>query len=133
MIGLNEYLGWYWGRPEDADHMHWKTAWDKPLIMSEFGGSAPYGRHGGADERWTEEYQASIYQHQIGMLKGIPSLAGLSPWVLMDFHSPRRLLSGVQDYYNRKGLVSNLGQHKQAFDVLQKYYREIDSGNQSNK
>ena len=127
VIGLNEYLGWYWGRPEDADQMHWKTAWDKPLIMSEFGGGAPYGRHGGADERWTEEYQASIYQHQIVMLKGIPSLAGLSPWVLMDFHSPRRLLSGVQDYYNRKGLVSNLGQHKQAFDVLQKYYREIDS------
>ena len=127
VIGLNEYLGWYWGRPQDADQMHWKTAWDKPLIMSEFGGGAPYGRHGGADERWTEEYQASIYQHQIVMLKGIPSLAGLSPWVLMDFHSPRRLLSGVQDYYNRKGLVSNLGQHKQAFDVLQKYYREIDS------
>jgi hypothetical protein len=57
----------------------------------------------------------------------IPSLAGLSPWVLMDFHSPRRLLPGTQDYYNRKGLVSNLGQHKQAFYVLQKYYRELDS------
>jgi beta-glucuronidase len=133
VIGLNEYLGWYWGRPEDADRVHWKTASDKPLIMSEFGGGAPYGRHGSADERWTEEYQASIYQHQIVMLKGIPSLAGLSPWVLMDFHSPRRLLSGVQDYYNRKGLVSNLGQHKQAFDVLQKYYLEIDAADRSNK
>ncbi len=127
VLGLNEYLGWYWGRPEDADRMQWKTAWDKPLIMSEFGGSAPYGRHGGADVRWTEEYQASIYQHHIEMLKKIPSLAGLSPWVLMDFHSPRRLLSGVQDYYNRKGVISNLGQHKQAFYVLQKYYREIEA------
>ena len=127
VLGLNEYLGWYWGRPEDADHTQWKTAWDKPLIMSEFGGSAPYGRHGGADVRWTEEYQASIYQHHIGMLKKIPSLAGLSPWVLMDFHSPRRLLSGLQDYYNRKGVISNLGQHKQAFYVLQKYYREIEA------
>jgi len=127
VLGLNEYLGWYWGRPEDADRMQWKTAWDKPLIMSEFGGSAPYGRHGGTDERWTEEYQASIYQHHIEMLKKIPSLAGLSPWVLMDFHSPRRLLSGVQDYYNRKGVISNLGQHKQAFYVLQKYYREIEA------
>jgi len=73
------------------------------------------------------EYQASLYQHQITMLKKIPSLAGLSPWVLMDFHSPRRLLPGTQDYYNRKGLVSNLGQHKQAFYMLQKYYRELDS------
>jgi beta-glucuronidase len=127
VLGLNEYLGWYWGRPEDADRMQWKTTMDKPLIMSEFGGSAPYGRHGGASERWTEEYQASIYQHHIEMLKKIPSLAGLSPWVLMDFHSPRRLLPGVQDYYNRKGLISNLGERKQAFYVLQKYYRESES------
>ena len=127
VLGLNEYLGWYWGRPEDADSMQWKTAWNKPLIMSEFGAENPYGRHGGADERWTEEYQANLYQHQINMLKKIPSLVGLSPWVLMDFHSPRRLLPGTQDYYNRKGLLSNLGEHKQAFYVLQKYYREIDS------
>ena len=126
VLGLNQYLGWYWGRPEDADHMQWKTAWDKPLIMSEFGAENPYGRHGDADERWTEEYQASLYQHQINMLKKIPSLAGLSPWVLMDFHSPRRLLPGIQDYYNRKGLVSNLGEHKQAFYVLQKFYRETE-------
>lgn len=128
VLGLNEYLGWYWGRPEDADRMRWKTGWDKPLIMSEFGAENPYGRHGEADERWTEEYQANLYQHQIAMLKKIPSLAGLSPWVLMDFHSPRRLLPGTQDYYNRKGLVSNLGERKQAFYVLQKYYREMEPG-----
>jgi beta-glucuronidase len=127
VLGLNEYLGWYGGRPEDADRMQWKFAWDKPVIVSEFGAGAPYGRHGDADERWTEEYQASLYQHQITMLKKIPALAGMSPWVLMDFHSPRRLLPGTQDYFNRKGLVSNLGQHKQAFYVLQKFYREVDS------
>jgi beta-glucuronidase len=127
VLGINEYQGWYWGHPEDSDRMQWKTTWDKPLIFSEFGGEAPYGRHGPADERWTEEYQASIYQHHITMLKNIPSLAGLSPWVLMDFHSPRRLLPGVQDYHNRKGLVSDQGQHKQAFYVLQKYYKELES------
>jgi beta-glucuronidase len=45
---------------------------------------------------------------------------------LMDFRSPRRLLPGIQDYYNRKGLVSNRGEHKQAFYVLQKFYREME-------
>ena len=127
VLGLNEYLGWYGGRPEDADRMQWKFAWDKPVIVSEFGAGAPYGRHGEADERWTEEYQANLYQHQIVMLKKIPSLAGMSPWVLMDFRSPRRLLPGIQDYYNRKGLISNMGQHKQAFYVLQKFYRGMES------
>jgi len=128
VLGLNEYLGWYGGRPEDADRMQWKFAWNKPVIVSEFGAGAPFGRHGEADERWTEEYQANLYQHQIIMLKKILSLAGMSPWVLMDFHSPRRLLPGTQDFYNRKGLISNTGQHKQAFYVLQKFYREMDAG-----
>ncbi|MGB8674515.1 MAG: hypothetical protein WCD27_09180, partial [Candidatus Acidiferrales bacterium] len=57
----------------------------------------------------------------------IPSLAGMSPWVLMDFHSPRRFLPGVQDYRNRKGLISDQGERKQAFFVLQRFYREMQS------
>jgi beta-glucuronidase len=40
----------------------------------------------------------------------------------MDFRSPRRWLPGVQDFYNRKGLVSDQGQKKKAFFVLQKWY-----------
>ena len=95
------------------------------MIFSEFGAGAPYGDHGEADARWTEEYQASVYRHQINMLKRIPALAGMSPWVLMDFRSPRRPLAGVQDFYNRKGLISDRGQRKQAFYVLQNYYRSL--------
>ena len=59
------------------------------------------------------------------MIRKIPGFVGLSPWVLMDFHSPRRVLPGIQDYFNRKGLVSNTGQRKQAFSVLQKFYQEM--------
>jgi beta-glucuronidase len=125
VLGLNEYLGWYWGRPEDADKMQWKSNWNKPLIVSEFGGGAPYGLHGDADERWTEEYQESLFQHQLGMVERMPNLAGLTPWVLMDFRSPARMLPGVQDYHNRKGLISNRGQRKLAFYVLQKFYKKL--------
>ena len=125
VLGLNEYLGWYWGRPEDADKMQWKSKWDKPLIVSEFGGGAPYGRHGDADERWTEEYQDNLFQHQLDMVERMPGLAGLTPWVLMDFRSPARMLPGVQDYHNRKGLISNRGQRKLAFYTLQKFYKKL--------
>jgi beta-glucuronidase len=125
VLGLNEYLGWYGGRPEDADRRQWESKFGKPLIVSEFGAEVPYGKHGDAWTRWTEEYQVNVYNHQLAMIRKIPGWAGVSPWVLMDFHSPRRLLPGVQDYYNRKGLVSNTGQHKQAFYVLQKFYREM--------
>jgi beta-glucuronidase len=125
VLGLNEYLGWYSGRPEDADRRLWESKYAKPLIVSEFGAEAPYGRHGDASTRWTEEYQVNVYNHQLAMIRKIPGFGGVSPWVLMDFHSPRRFLPGIQDYYNRKGLVSNTGQHKQAFYVLQKFYQEM--------
>jgi beta-glucuronidase len=125
VLGLNEYLGWYWGRPEDADKMQWKSNWNKPLIVSEFGGGTPAGRHGDADERWTEEYQDNLFQHQLAMIERIPNLAGITPWVLMDFRSPARMLPGVQDYHNRKGVISNRGERKTAFYTLQKFYRKM--------
>lgn len=124
VLGLNEYLGWYWGRPEDADKMQWKSNVNKPLIVSEFGGGAPAGRHGDADERWTEEYQDNLFQHQLAMIEKMPNLVGITPWVLMDFRSPSRMLPGVQDYHNRKGVISNRGQKKMAFYTLQKFYRK---------
>jgi len=124
VLGMNEYLGWYENRPEDADHTEWKMAYVKPVIVSEFGGGAVYGMHGDADERFTEEYQANLFEHQLKMLQRMPGLAGMSPWVLMDFRSPRRPLVEIQDYRNRKGLISDRGQRKQAFYVLQKFYEE---------
>lgn len=124
VIGFNEYIGWYERKPEDADKTVWKIAYDKPLIVSEFGGDAKYGLHGDADTRWTEEYQANLYRHQLRMLNGIRQLRGMSPWILMDFRSPRRPLPGIQDYFNRKGLISDQGEKKEAFYILQKAYRE---------
>jgi beta-glucuronidase len=124
VLGLNEYMGWYESKMEDMDDMQWKFAYDKPVIVSEFGAGAQYNLHGDAQTRFTEEYQANLFQHQLAMLQRIPQLAGMSPWVLMDFRSPRRLFPGIQDYYNRKGLISDQGQRKQAFCVLQKFYAE---------
>src|SRR5512138_2285366 len=86
---------------------------------------ARHGLHGDALTRWTEEYQAAVYAHQLDMLDAIPSLCGLSPWILADFRSPRRPLPGVQDGWNRKGLLSDRGERKLAFGVLQAHYRRL--------
>lgn len=125
VLGCNEYVGWYDGAPEKADNLNWKVTLNKPLIISEFGADAKYGLRGDKAARWTEEYQRSVYEHQIAMLKKIPSLRGMSPWILTDFRSPRRPLPNVQDFYNRKGLISSEGERKQAFFVLQNFYREL--------
>jgi len=125
VLGCNEYVGWYDGLPEKADRLEWRSKYQKPLVMSEFGGDALFGHHGDATTRWTEEYQESIYQHQIAMLKKIPFLRGTSPWILTDFRSPRRPLPNIQDYWNRKGLISNRGEKKKAFYVLQQWYKQL--------
>lgn len=127
VLGNNEYIGWYTHRPADADTIDWTSKYSKPLIMSEFGGDARFGFHADALTRWSEEYQENLYQHQIGMLKRIPFLRGTTPWVLKDFRSPRRTLPGIEDYFNRKGLVTEHGEKKKAFFVLQKYYQEVQS------
>jgi len=124
VLGCNEYFGWYDRTPEDADRIVWRTPYDKPLVMSEFGADAKFGRHGDRHERWTEEYQEDVYVHQLRMLDKIPFLRGMSPWILMDFRSPRRPLPGIEDYYNRKGLFSEKGEQKKAFSVLQSYYEQ---------
>ena len=104
--------------------------YQKPLVMSEFGGGALYGNHGDALTRWTEEYQENLYQHQLAMLKRISFLRGMAPWILMDFRSPRRPLPQIQDFHNRKGLISDRGERKKAFYVMQQYYRELQTTSQ---
>ena len=121
VVSFNQYIGWY-RDVNDAPKMKWVIPYDKPVIISEFGGGARYGYHGAKNQRWTEEFQESLYKENTAMLDKIEGLAGTTPWILKDFRSPRRVLPGVQDYYNRKGLVSDKGEKKLAFYVLKKWY-----------
>ena len=130
MMGNNEYIGWYAHAIADLDKTDWSSDYDKPLIMSEWGGDALFGYHGDAETRFTEEYQEKLYEHQVAMLKRITFLRGTTPWILKDFRSPRRTLPGIEDYFNRKGLVSDRGEKKKAFFVLQKFYGELQGSTQ---
>lgn len=127
VIGANEYLGWYSYSIDEIKEFKWSSNFDKPLIITEFGGGALYGLHGDEQTRWTEEFQNAIYREQIGMLQKIKFLKGMSPWILYDFRSPRRPLPHIQDYFNRKGLISNDGNKKEAFYTLQKFYQELSA------
>ena len=93
---------------------------DKPLILSEFGADAKIGLRGSG--KFTVDYQADYYRGTLGMAEKIGTLAGMSPWILKDFRSPRRQLPGIQDGWNRKGLISETGERKPAFDVLADWY-----------
>ncbi len=121
VVSFNEYIGWY-RDVNDASKMTWEIPYNKPVIISEFGGGARYGYHGQKNQRWTEEFQENLYRENINMIDKIEGLSGTTPWILKDFRSPRRVLPGIQDYYNRKGLVSDKGEKKKAFFVLKEWY-----------
>ena len=122
VVSFNQYVGWY-RDVNDAPKMVWEIPYDKPVIISEFGGGAKYGLHGPQNQRWTEEFQENLYRQNLQMVDKIEGLAGTTPWVLKDFRSPRRVLNGIQDYYNMKGLFSDKGEKKKAFYILRDWYK----------
>ena len=123
IIAFNQYIGWYDGLPEKCKTAEFEIKFNKPVLVSEFGGDALQGKHGSKDARWTEEFQEDLYKETLKMLDKIPQLRGVTPWILADFRSPRRVLPDIQDGWNRKGLISETGDKKKAFFVLQDYYK----------
>ena len=124
IFSYNEYIGWYDAPKEFCDSITWQLDTDKPVVISEFGGGAKLGRHGKVGEFFCEENLVELYRHQFTMLRKIPGLAGTIPWVLMDFRSPHRLLRGIQDGYNRKGLYSEYGEKKAAWQIVKDWNTE---------
>ena len=125
IVAFNQYRGWYGGDLATAPDAKWTTPYNKPVVVSEFGGDAKQGFHGDREERWTEEYQEYLYQQNLLMIEKMPNIRGISPWILTDFRSPRRMLPGIQDGFNRKGLIADNGIKKKAFFILREFYKKI--------
>lgn len=128
VMAVNAYYGWYGGdRLDGLAAIEWRLPPDKPLLLSEVGAGALAGLHqSGEPGKFSEEYQAEYYRQTLAMLARIPNFAGISPWILKDFRSPRRQRPEIQDGWNRKGLVSETGERKLAFDVLAEWYARVN-------
>jgi beta-glucuronidase len=141
VVAYNEYLGWY--PPGDLARllpvdeatlreteirlmpkMRIVPRQDLPLIISEFGADAKAGFVGDERTVFSEAFQARIYRAQLALVANSPTVRGVSPWILKDFRSALRSHPVYQEYWNRKGLVSESGQRKRAFEVLQAFYRQ---------
>ncbi|HLI93950.1 MAG TPA: glycoside hydrolase family 2 TIM barrel-domain containing protein [Puia sp.] len=126
LVSFNEYAGWYGDdKPGDLARYHFTIKYDRPVLITEFGGGALGGFHADSATRWSEEYQAKLYRCQLEMLGHIGALRGMTPWILVDFRSPRRQHPVYQNFWNRKGLISGTGQKKEAFFVLKSFYERI--------
>jgi len=125
VIGANEYYGWYQTNFDDLIRLFENSKPTKPVIISEFGADAKPGHRGTRDEKGTEDCQLDIYRKQVDVLRRIPYVKGMSPWILYDFRCPRRL-HFTQNYYNTKGLLSaDKTYRKPAFYVMKEFYAQI--------
>ena len=143
VVGYNEYFGWYYSAAFAANlpaseavirrvmlkdimpRMRFSNSFGKPMVISEFGAGAKAGFRSPDALLWSEEYQAKVYRAQLDMLPRSPLIQGMSPWVLKDFRAALRPLNGIQEFYNRKGLVDEQGNRKLAFDVLSEFYHAL--------
>jgi beta-glucuronidase len=126
ILAINTYMGWYGDNPlSDIPLTHWNNKHNKPLVLSEFGADAMANFHDPILKRkYSEEFQADFYSKTLEMADGIDFLAGVSPWILKDFQTPRREHPVYQNGWNRKGVLSETGERKLSFYVLSDYYRK---------
>ncbi len=127
LVSVNEYLGWYSDLPNHVRTAKWDIKYNKPFFISETGAEALGGYHADSLTRWNEEYQEWFYQEQVAMLKRLPeNFVGISPWIMVDFRSPKRNNPTYQEGWNNKGLFDQKGNKKKAFYVLKGYYDEME-------
>ena len=127
LVSFNQYGGWYWELPKELSKYRFDIKYNKPVIITEVGGDALAGYHADEDTRWSEEFQESLYKHQIPFMNTMRGLRGMTPWILTDFRSPRRQHPFFQDFWNRKGLISETGKKKKAFYVLKEFYDQTEA------
>ena len=124
IIGVNQYFGWYVPNFDLLPQLFENSRPDKPVILTEFGADALYGHHGTEADKGAEECQAYIYTRQLREIEKIDYVRGMTPWLLYDFRSPRRV-NVLENGFNRKGLISGdrLGR-KLAWQVLHDFYAQ---------
>jgi beta-galactosidase/beta-glucuronidase len=145
-IAVNEYFGWYYGKPEDLggslDQLHAKYP-DKPIFVSEYGVESVAGwvrpKVSGPDAKdYSLEHQAQWLQshlEQIYAPSRRPFMLGGAPWLYNDFPLP--VESNVSDhpaslaFVNAKGLVTQQREHKPAYFTVQKFYRQLELSRQA--
>ncbi|MGA9651529.1 glycoside hydrolase family 2 protein [Pedobacter sp.] len=126
LVSFNEYAGWYFGGvPSEITKYDFNIKYNKPVVITEFGGDALGGFHADENTRWSEEYQEALYKNQLTMLSKISSLRGIIPWILADFRSPRRQHPVYQNFWNRKGVMTETGKKKKAYFVLKNFYNQM--------
>lgn len=129
---INDYHGWYMYDLEGtADFI--KRIEDRidaiglparPMIMSEFGAAAIYGKRDFDTEIWSENYQAHLLDYCIRLFLSDEKFGGCYIWHFADARTSFKNLNRARGF-NNKGILSEYRKPKLAYDAVKKVYHEF--------
>lgn len=129
VVCINKYYGWYMG-PGDIDGTlsefskcmdRFYEAFEKPMILAEFGADAIAGMHHEPAQMFSEEFQAEIIMKQYQVFKEKTYAVGAHVWNFADFKTAQSISRII---YNRKGVFTRERQPKLAAHKLRELWRD---------
>ena len=128
VVCINVYVGWYWdpGRVSDRDDMFtdyvksYYEAYNKPIIMTEFGADAVAGMHNDQPLMFTEEYQREMLVRQYKRLRELPYVIGAHIWAFADFRTAQTTGRVVN---NQKGVFTRDRQPKLSAHAIKEIWK----------
>jgi beta-glucuronidase len=95
VVCLNRYFGWYQQTGDleaaevalETELRGWADAYDKPIVMTEYGVDTLAGLHSAQPGPWTEEYQIAFLEMYHRVFDRIPAVVGEQIWNFADFQT----------------------------------------------
>ena len=135
LISINSYFGWY-----EGDMYEWEKFIEnvrkrrselglenKPVIFSEFGAAALYGHHTFDNIHWTEEYQANVIEHALGLFHSDPMCCGFYIWQFCDVRTCLEAGINRARGFNNKGILNEYRKPKAAYYKIKELYESFKS------
>ncbi len=128
-VCINKYYGWYLG-PGCIDETmcelsdcldRFYDAFQKPVMLAEFGADAIPGVHHMPAQMFSEEYQAEIIEKQYRFYRTKPYAMGTHVWAFADFKTNQTITRVI---LNRKGIFTRDRKPKMAAHMLKKLWAE---------
>ena len=130
VLCLNRYYGWYVDTGDleaaeahlEAELRGWEAAYDKPMIMTEYGADTIAGQHSVFGQPWTEEYQVDYLDMNHRVFDRIDSFIGEQVWNFADFQTAVGI---IRVDGNKKGVFTRDRKPKAAAHVLRSRWTQL--------
>ena len=135
VICLNRYYGWYVHTGDLtsaepallAELQLWGEKYQRPLIMTEYGGDTMPGLHSVWEQPWTEEYQVALLDIYHRAHDSVPAVVGEQVWNFADFQTSVGIFR-VDG--NKKGVFTRDRRPKAAAHALRARWTKRDANGQ---